>query len=39
MNLKPAKLPDVLGMSLQALYDVLERFGAAPGGGFPIDRH
>jgi len=39
MNLKPAKLPDVLGMSLQALYDVPERFGAAPGGGFPIDRH
>jgi len=39
MNLNPAKLPDVLGVSLQALYDVPERFGAAPGGDFPIDRH
>jgi len=39
MNLNAAKLPDELGLSLQALYDVSERFGAAPGGGLPIDRH
>jgi hypothetical protein len=39
MNLNASRLPDVLGMSLQALYDVPERLGAEPGGCFPIDRH
>jgi hypothetical protein len=38
MKVNLANQTDVLGVSRQALYDVCERFRAAPGAGSLIDR-